>query len=322
MLVSVIIPTYNRSELLQRCLRSLVAADVPGLEVIVVDDGGTDDSRSVCAAFPQVTYLWQENAGPATARNLGASRSHGRYLAFIDSDDEWINGGARRLVSQLDANPDVFVAFADSSMGNVEDGFTSFVDTYGGDTFRQLPHDRRADGLRVLTREPFLLQLSTRNVMFLGSMLFRREAFQAIDGFDGDLCGAADWDVFMRLVVAGPVAYSDGPPISRYYKHDAGMSTNSDHMEQDFIRALNSVRRRSSLSTTERTHIEQRIREHVFGWAYHAYEAGDHRLMRARLKQAGELGQAGIRERLFLCATYFPPAFLAQLRRVKHALGI
>jgi glycosyltransferase involved in cell wall biosynthesis len=320
--VSVIVPTYNRADLLERGIRSLLAAGVPDLEIIVVDDGGTDDSGPRMARYPGVRYIGQQNAGPAAARNNGFSISTGRYVAFIDSDDEWINQGVLRLASQLDANPDVDVIFADSAMGNDESGFASFVETYGDGVFFTLPHEARPGGVRVMERGTFLRRLSTKNVMFLGSMLFRRHTFERLSGFDRDLCGAADWDVFMRATALGVVAFSEGPPVSKYYKHEQGMSNDRDHMERDFINALVSVLRRSSLDSDERKHVTHRLREHLFGWAYNAYDAGDLTTARERLLLARTLGQMGSRERLFLAASYFPTGFIAMLRKSRRAIGL
>ncbi|MEO8483555.1 MAG: glycosyltransferase family A protein [Acidobacteriota bacterium] len=315
--VSVIIPTYNRAGLVARCITSLRAADAGRLEIIVVDDGGNDDTDRVAREGGAV-YLRQANAGPAAARNLGFAASRGRYVAFIDSDDEWMTTGVGRLVAQLDANPDIAVLFADTSMGNDDDGYASFVRTYGTERFFALPYASRPGGVRVFERRPFFLQLSTRNVMFLGSMLIRRAFFASIDGFDPELRGAADWDFFMRSTAAGVVAYSDGTAVSKYYKHDEGMSTNSDHMEEDFIKALDSVRRRSPLDAVERAHVDERLRAHVFGWAWLAYEKGDFRTMRTRLKWASRLGQFHAREAVFLAASYLPPSFVRALRRARH----
>ena len=321
MSASVIIPTYNRADLLARCLQSLVAARVQDLEIIVVDDGGSDNSADVVASFPGARYLRQENAGPAAARNLGVATSRSRYVAFIDSDDEWTNGGIGRLVAQLDANPDISVIFADTAMGSPESGFVSFVGTYGGDAFYALPYQTR-EGIRVLELRPFLIQLSTRNVMFLGSMLFRRDAFEALEGFDRTLCGAADWDLFMRATAMHHVAFSDGPAVSVYYKHAAAMSTDLDHMEEDFIKALESVHLRSALEPEERAHIEERVREHIFGWAYHAYDRGDLKTARRRLRRGSRaVNTNGLREATYLVATFLPPTVVDALRKVRRTLG-
>jgi glycosyltransferase involved in cell wall biosynthesis len=318
--ISVVIPTFNRARLLERCLRSLVESGV-GLEITVVDDGGTDDTAAITTSFPGVLYKRQTNAGPAAARNFGFTSSRGEYVAFIDSDDEWVDGGVGRLARQLDENKDLQVVFADSSMGNESSGFVSFVDTYGRKEFFDLPHEKRS-GVRMFEKRSFFLRLSTRNVMFLGSTLFRREAFEELGGFDHRLCGAADWDLFMRAAARGRVGFSEGPSVSRYYKHDAAMSTNNDHMEEDFIHALDSVRQRCELDPVERAHIDHRIREHIFGWAYQAYDVGDLARARQRLWLAYGLKQLRTRELSYLVATYFPPPMVGALRKARHALGV
>jgi glycosyltransferase involved in cell wall biosynthesis len=314
--VSVIIPTYNRAALVARCVASLHATGGPNLEVIVVDDGGSDDTERVVREAG-ARYVRQANAGPAAARNTGFEASRGRYIAFIDSDDEWLPG-IGRLVRQIASNPDVDVVFADTAMGNDTDGYVSFVAVYGGDRFPALPHQTRAEGVRVLDPRPFFIQLSTRNVMFLGSMLIRRELFVRVGGFDPALRGAADWDFFMRAAAAGAIAYSDGDPVSRYYKHDEGMSTDADHMEEDFIKALDSVRRRAPLDSVELAHVKARLRDHAFGWAWLAYEGGDLRTMRRRLVWARTLGAFGIREMAYATVTYLPPRLVSALRRARR----
>jgi glycosyltransferase involved in cell wall biosynthesis len=317
--VSAIIPTYNRASLVERCIKSLHASGTPNLEVIVVDDGGKDNTADVARALGAV-FLTQKNAGPAEARNNGfrhngCRHSHGRYVVFIDSDDEWTVGGIPRLVRQMDANPDLAVLFADSLMGSHEDGWVSFVGTYGGAAFEALPCERRKDGVRVLTRTPFFRALSTRNVMFLASTLVRREFFASVGEFDPKLRGAADWDFFMRVATAGSIGFSEGEAASLYYKHGEGMSTDSDHMEEEFARALDSVRRRAPLDPEERRHVEARLRRQLFGWAWLAYDRGDFKTARARLDLAREMGQFGPREMLYYAVTFAPPGLIRMLRR-------
>jgi glycosyltransferase involved in cell wall biosynthesis len=90
---SVVIPTYNRAELLRRALRSLAAQTYKNFEVIVCDDGSTDATKQVCASFSgdlAITYIWEENwGGPARPRNNGLKVARGLYIGFLDSDDWW-----------------------------------------------------------------------------------------------------------------------------------------------------------------------------------------------------------------------------------------
>src|SRR5688572_15651781 len=131
--VSVIIPTFNRAVLVRQAIVSLRASGVPGIEIVIADDGSTDETEAVARSFPGVVYAPQANAGPAAPRNTGFAASHGRYVCFLDSDDEWIPGAPQRIVDQLDAEADLAAIFADTSMGNSTTGFASFVGTYGGE---------------------------------------------------------------------------------------------------------------------------------------------------------------------------------------------
>ena len=89
--ISVIIPTHNRCELLRRALLSVFAQTLLPTEVVVIDDGSTDNTATMIRTeFPAVSYYYQENSGVSSARNLGIQHTTGDWLAFLDSDDEWL----------------------------------------------------------------------------------------------------------------------------------------------------------------------------------------------------------------------------------------
>ena len=108
--LSVIIPTHNRVGLLPRALASIHAQTSPPAEVIVVDDGSTDGTeRLMQSEFPGVWYLRQENRGVAAARNHGIREARGEWLAFLDSDDEWLPQKLERQLDALAKNPELLV---------------------------------------------------------------------------------------------------------------------------------------------------------------------------------------------------------------------
>lgn len=106
--VSVIIPTYNRSKLVKEAVESVLAQTFKDLEVIVIDDGSTDDTRSVIQKIPdsRVKYYYKENGGVATARNLGLQEAKGHYICFLDSDDLWPHNFLEIMLQKLQENPD------------------------------------------------------------------------------------------------------------------------------------------------------------------------------------------------------------------------
>jgi glycosyltransferase involved in cell wall biosynthesis len=104
--VSVVIPVYNGARFLGEALASALGQDLPPLEVIVVDDGSTDATAAVAAGFAGVTYLRQENAGVAVARNTGIAAARGELIALLDADDVWLPEKLRLQAEHLAAHPD------------------------------------------------------------------------------------------------------------------------------------------------------------------------------------------------------------------------
>jgi glycosyltransferase involved in cell wall biosynthesis len=105
-IVSVIIPTYNRCEQVAETINSVLDQTERDLEIIVVDDGSTDDTRVVIESIqdPRIKYYYKENGGAASARNLGLSNASGKYVAFLDSDDLWPKNYLEIMVGHLEKN--------------------------------------------------------------------------------------------------------------------------------------------------------------------------------------------------------------------------
>ncbi len=110
--VSIILPTFNRARFIPQALASILQQDFRDWELIIVDDGSTDESASLIENLSQritnsIIYLKQKNQGPAAARNLGIRRARGKYLAFFDSDDTWDTFHLAACISHLERNADV-----------------------------------------------------------------------------------------------------------------------------------------------------------------------------------------------------------------------
>lgn len=107
MLVSVIIPTWNRCEPLKEAIDSVLRQKEVPYELLVIDDGSQDGTRAmITAEYPEIRYFYFPNAGPAAARNRGIEQAHGEWLAFLDSDDRWQSGKLRAQLDFFQEHPD------------------------------------------------------------------------------------------------------------------------------------------------------------------------------------------------------------------------
>jgi glycosyltransferase involved in cell wall biosynthesis len=114
-LISTIIPVFNGEKYLAAAIESILAQDYQPIQIIVVDDGSTDNSAAVARSFAQVEYHFQENAGVATALNKGISETRGDFIAFLDADDLWMEGKLRRQIEAFVCDPELEMV-----MGSVE----------------------------------------------------------------------------------------------------------------------------------------------------------------------------------------------------------
>lgn len=182
--VSVVIPAWNSAATLPRAIDSVRAQTWTSHEIIVVDDGGTDDSLAVLAGYGDaVRVVSQANGGPASARNRGLREARGAYVAFLDADDHWRPEKLARQVALLDTHPEV--GFCSTA--------TAVVDVRGKPV---------RDWPCLETTAPLLETLFMHSAAVSGStsgVLARRELLLEAGGFDERLRGFEDPDLWIRL---------------------------------------------------------------------------------------------------------------------------
>lgn len=208
---SVIIPTWNRRDLIGRAIDSVLAQTRPVDEIIVVDDGSTDGTRDWLAQAygDRIVCLAQANAGVSAARNRGLASARGRYLALLDSDDEWLPEKIERQVGYLEQRPEFGMVLCDVLRVDA-DG--SLIDVF--ERRRQIPDDGMV--LRWVLLDPALAPLSA---------LFRREVFETVGGFDESLNTAEDVDFHLRVAARWPIGIVEEPLARAVVRGHGGLSS-------------------------------------------------------------------------------------------------
>lgn len=197
--VSVVITNYNYGRFLQQTIESVLAQTYPNIEVIVVDDGSTDETWEVIAKYPQITVIRQHREGVSVARNKGAMAASGDYLAFLDSDDMWAPQKIEKQVQKFLNNPD---------LGAVTVG-TIHIDSHGNQMYIDLQGEEGHLAEKIL--------LFHRPNIYPSGMMITREAFERVGGFDPNLSTAADLDFAFRVAHYYP--YGHIPEALCYYRH-------------------------------------------------------------------------------------------------------
>lgn len=222
-LISVIIPACNQGMYIADAIQSVLDQSYRNLEVLIVDDGSTDDTRSIVAKFsdPRLHYLYQENRGLSAARNLGIHHSKGSYLSFLDSDDLFLPNKLRLLLKQMESH---------HSSGLVAGQAIPF------DQSGQHPDKIYATALPLDSA-----QLLLGNPLHVGSVLLRRSWQERAGFFDESLRSYEDWDMWLRLAKIGCPMSCVAQPVSLYRFHRDQMTGNSEQMSQATFAVLYKV---------------------------------------------------------------------------------
>lgn len=217
-----IIPTYNRRDLLPRALDSVLAQTVPVDEIIVIDDGSTDGTDDMLRARygDRVRYVWQPNAGVSAARNHGLRLAQGRYLALLDSDDLWLPSKTELQVAFLDAHPDFGMVVCDVERVDSE--------------YRHIDVFRRRDTLR---EDGWVLRWVLHNpALAPASVLMRREVVDQLGGFNEGLRTAEDLEFHLRVARHWKIGVVEQALVRAMRGHD-GLSA-ADSTYDDYVRVV------------------------------------------------------------------------------------
>jgi glycosyltransferase involved in cell wall biosynthesis len=212
--VSVVLPTYNRARTLPRAIASVLNQSYRNIELIVVDDASTDNTAEVMAAIgdPRVRYARQEqNGGASHARNVGMRLAKGEFIAFQDSDDEWLSD---KLAKMLDAavaakEPAVTVFHTKILYGRDAQG------RYGSQRVCCLPQ------VDPGPTPDFRKLIHRVNLISPQALMISREAFNRAGFFDEDLVNNEDWALGIELFYASKVIFIDEPLVMTYLQGDS-----------------------------------------------------------------------------------------------------
>ena len=213
-LVSIILPTYNCAAFLSHSIGTILSQTYNSYEIIVIDDGSTDNTKEVLYPFMQrIKYIrLEQNKGLPTARNIGIRSAQGKYIAFIDADDLWLPEKLQTDIEYFETHPEVSMVY--SKHINIDEK----GDDLGGNTKKQLP-----------SGNIFTQLFSEQNFIITSSVVVRKEVFETTGLFDEQLFNCQDWDMWLRIAFHFKVA-GINKPLVKYRHNPHSLSKNRNNV--------------------------------------------------------------------------------------------
>ena len=196
--VSVIIPAYNAAAFVKDALDCALAQTYPEIEVVVVNDGSTDNTAEILAGYgDRVRVHHQANAGLSAARNIGAAVASGDWLAFLDADDQWMPG---KIEAQI---------------ATVGDRAWSYTNRLNFGARGDVP-ELQSEVSEMVDGDVFVPLLLRGNFITVSSVMIRKALFNSVGGFVHQKGGCEDWDLWLRIASQRHEIAYDAEPLVRY----------------------------------------------------------------------------------------------------------
>ncbi len=296
--VSVILPSYNSGSYLSAAINSVLAQTYTDFEVIIVDDGSSDDTANVVAPYiGRILYVWQENRGVAAARNTGLRMARGEFIAWLDADDNWLPTKLERQMEKF-TDPDVGLVYSDF--------LTRYTDGGVRDSF--------------LTNHPFasegyVFERYVTSRFFLPStVVMRAKCFEDSGMFDEDMVSSEDVELFARVCTRWTVALVNMVLTIRN-EGDHNLTTNKERTGKYTVMALTKVlSKEPDISVSARSAIFKELGRQYWWLGYAAFREGDLIKARHNLKNAIRYDRRKSRESIpILALSYLPQSIIRGL---------
>jgi len=233
--VSVVIPTYNRYTLLKRAIESLLAQTYSVDEIIVVDDGSTDNTKDIQKDFPEIIYIYQKNSGVSCARNVGIQRAKNEWIAFLDSDDEWHKEKLEKQLAFHKQNPDILMSYTDEVW--IRNGQRVKIPK----KYKKIGEDVFCENLSYCNIAP-------------SSALLHRSLFEKVGMFDENMEVCEDYELWLRIALREKIGLVREKLINKYAGHDEqlgfrkGMDAYRIYALKKLLHGTDSQKRREAIA--------------------------------------------------------------------------
>jgi len=216
--ISVIIPTYNRANFLEKTLNSILSQTTQSNEIIVVDDGSTDQTKSIISKY-DIKYIYQSNKGVSSARNQGIKIAKYPWIAFCDSDDIWHKDKLEKQILFHKQNPNIFISHTNETW------------LYNNKIIKKNKHQQKPHGYCFV---------DNLKICKIGAstVLIKKDIFTKVGLFDETLIACEDYDMWLRILETYPLGYINQELITKVAGHSGQLSFETKMLDTYRIEAL------------------------------------------------------------------------------------
>lgn len=329
--VSVIIPTYNRASYVVEAIESVLNQTWKDLEIIVMDDGSTDNTEEVLYPYVRsggIKYFYQENTGkPGAARNAGLNHSKGKYICFLDSDDLLSENSILIRVNVLDNNEDVCMVssnwknFNSDFQKGVLENPPSVKDNYL-DRIPKCLIKRKENGLYVFNKEFVFELLNYRRLLFSASLLIvRGDLLNKIGLFDEKFTIGEDLDFCLRAAEEGNIAFISEPTVY-LRKHVDNISGNIERDISEDKKVIEKfIMRKKGIPFEILKRFYKNLSIFYFNNGYYFFDKGEFHSAQKEFWSSFRYNPFSINIFIYLALSYLPPSVIEFLRIIKRKIG-
>ena len=222
--VTVVMAAYNSAGTIGQAIGSVLLQTREDWELVVVDDGSTDDTAAIASSFgdERIRIVRRQNGGPAAARNAGIAAARTPLVSMLDSDDLWLPGYLETMTSILAANPDAVLAYTDAWVIDDEKGRVRKT--------TEMTYQRPPVPPPTMPRA-FLVELLKRNFIY-NSVTVRREALVETGGYDERLRTSEDWELWLRLAALGRPCLRSPAALAVHRDRRGSLTTDLDELQR------------------------------------------------------------------------------------------
>lgn len=310
-LISVVIPTYNGSKYLLSTVMSALNQSYSPIEVIVVDDGSTEDIAAVLnVVISRIKYIRQVNRGPAAARNHGIMASKGSYIAFLDHDDVWLPDNLKSKMEVLKNNPECAMVYS----------YPELIDAVG----RTLPVNYHVICPSGSVFEDFLHH---NRIATFSTTLIRRNIFERVGMLDEspEITCCDDYDMWLRITEVDRIIFSPDKSV-KYRIHEQNLLKDHSLSFSSNINVFSkALRERSTVSQMAQKKLSNIVNEHLYikylVYAFNFYyDMCNYKMTRNLLWRCVQLKPYTLRNWAYLLLCSLPSPFITRLRSAKSVI--